>query len=162
MRLAIYNNGSMIITKPYGLPNILVNYFIKSNASKIIQRINSLKKKTEAKDNRHYIKYKDQARNIIENKANEVCRFYRLKYNRLSIRNQKTRWGSCSAKANLNFNYKIMFLPDNLVDYVVTHEICHLKELNHSPDFWKLVGDRISNYKALRREIRALNIKNLS
>jgi len=70
------------------------------------------------------------------------------------IRNQKTRWGSCSGKRNLSFNYKLLFLPENLRDYIIIHELCHLKEMNHSKNFWTLVSTRVPDYKALRRQIR--------
>lgn len=69
-------------------------------------------------------------------------------YQRLSIRGQKTRWGSCSAKKNINLNYKLLFLKPEVVDYVLIHELCHTIEMNHSPRFWALVGDCDANYQA--------------
>jgi predicted metal-dependent hydrolase len=73
---------------------------------------------------------------------------------KISIKNQKTRWGSCSGKRNLSFNYKLLFLPENLRDYIIIHELCHLKEMNHSKSFWNLVAEKVPDYKALRRQIR--------
>jgi len=70
------------------------------------------------------------------------------------IKNQKTRWGSCSGKRNLNFNYKLLFLPENLRDYIIIHELCHLKEMNHSKNFWTLVSTHVPDYKTLRKNIR--------
>jgi len=161
MRLAVYNNGAMVVTKPYGLPNFFVNYFIRSNATKIINRINSLKKIVNADNKKHYLKNKEEARKIIENKVKEISKYYGLEYNRISIRNQKTRWGSCSAKGNLNFNYKTTFLPDNLIEYIVVHEICHLKEMNHSKSFWNLVENKIPNFKILRKELKVIKLLNI-
>ena len=74
--------------------------------------------------------------------------------NKISIKNQKTRWGSCSGKRNLSFNYKLLFLPENLRDYIIIHELCHLKEMNHSKNFWNLVSQKVPDYKALRRQIK--------
>ncbi len=71
------------------------------------------------------------------------------------IKNHKTRWGSCSELGNLNFNYKLIFLPDAIVDYIVVHEICHLIEFNHSQDFWRLVARTIPNFRELRHELRS-------
>ncbi|NBS67881.1 M48 family peptidase [bacterium] len=67
----------------------------------------------------------------------------------------RTRWGSCSKRGNLNFNYRILFLPPHLADYLIVHELCHLKEFNHSPRFWALVAQGCPNYHACKKELRA-------
>lgn len=72
---------------------------------------------------------------------------YGVKYNRVTIRNQKTRWGSCSGKKNLNFNCLLALVPDRVVKYVVVHELCHLIEMNHSRAFWSLVAREIPDYR---------------
>lgn len=68
-------------------------------------------------------------------------------YGRITIRNQKTRWGSCSSKGNLNFNCLLMMAPIEVIDYVIVHELCHRKEMNHSKAFWFEVSKIIPNYK---------------
>ncbi|MCK5061902.1 M48 family metallopeptidase, partial [Candidatus Parcubacteria bacterium] len=97
---------------------------------------------------------KEKARKTILNKINALNKHYNFKFNRVAIRNQKTRWGSCSAKGNLNFNYKIIYLPIKLQDYIITHELCHLQELNHSRKFWKLVAKIIPDYLSARKELK--------
>ncbi len=79
---------------------------------------------------------------------------YRHEFKRVFIRKQKTRWGTCSARANLSFNYRIAYLPPHLIDYVIVHELCHLKEMNHAPAFWELVAQTMPNHKQLRKELR--------
>jgi predicted metal-dependent hydrolase len=79
---------------------------------------------------------------------------YTTIYSSVSIRKQKTRWGSCSAKGNLNFNYRLGFLPFELMDYIIVHELCHIREHNHSPAFWTLVGHTYPNHRTLRTELR--------
>ena len=69
---------------------------------------------------------------------------------RITIREQKTRWGSCSSLGNLNFNWKLIMAPPEALDYVVIHELCHMIEMNHSPAFWAQVERRMPDYKKWR------------
>ncbi len=75
-------------------------------------------------------------------------------YGRVAIRAQKSCWGSCSRAGNLNFNYKLQFLPPRLQDYVIVHELAHLREHNHSARFWAAVAGVLPNWRSLRRELR--------
>lgn len=79
------------------------------------------------------------ARNELSRRLDVIARDTGLQWNRLSIRGQKTRWGSCSAKANISLNYKLLFLPAALVDHVLIHELVHTLEMNHSARFWSLM-----------------------
>ncbi len=72
----------------------------------------------------------------------------------VTIRAQKTRWGSCSAKGGLNFNVKLYFAPPEALDYVVVHELCHLCEMNHGPRFWALVAQIMPDYQVWRKWLR--------
>lgn len=99
---------------------------------------------------------KVKAHLVISEKVESFSKIYGFSYNSIKIKQLKSMWGSCSRKKNLNFNYKLIYLPTRLLDYVVVHEICHLKEFNHSPKFWKLVGCIIPNYKELRKELHGV------
>ncbi len=70
-----------------------------------------------------------------------------VQYTRITLRDQRSRWGSCSSKGGLSFNWRLVLAPHDVLDYVVVHEVCHLVELNHSPKFWKLVEKRRPNYR---------------
>jgi len=85
-------------------------------------------------------------------------KIYNFTYNRISIKNQKTRWGSCSIKNNLNLNYRIKLLPQKLKEYIIVHELCHLKEFNHSKNFWKLVEKTIPDYKNIKKELKKYSL----
>ena len=68
-------------------------------------------------------------------------------YGKVTLREQKTRWGSCSSKGNLNFNWKLALMPDEILDYVVVHELAHRMEMNHSDKFWKIVENVLPDYR---------------
>ncbi len=115
-------------------------------------RIKSKKRKAE------YLKYKDRAKIFVINKIAELNKNYGYEINRITIRNQKTRWGSCSKKGNVNFNYKIVLLPEKLAEYIIVHEICHLGEFNHSANFWNLVAQTVPDYKEKRKELHKVGM----
>ncbi|MFC1640941.1 M48 family metallopeptidase [Patescibacteria group bacterium] len=108
-------------------------------------------------------KQKEQARKLARGYICQRVEYYSechgFAYNRVFIRCQRTRWGSCSSKKNLNFNMQLMLLREELVDYVVIHELCHTRHLNHSRDFWAEVERIIPNYKELRKELRKTEIR---
>ena len=87
----------------------------------------------------HFLKYKEQALTLCKHKTEYWAQMMGLKYNKISVKKLKTKWGSCSSKKNLNFNYKIIFLPEKEQDYLVVHELSHLVHMNHSKEFWDLV-----------------------
>jgi predicted metal-dependent hydrolase len=91
---------------------------------------------------------------IAQKKVEEFNKFYKFSYEKINIRDQKSRWGSCSGKGNLNFNYRVFLLLEKEMDYVIIHEICHLKEMNHSKNFWNIVAQKSPNYKSLRKNLK--------
>ena len=94
--------------------------------------------------------YRKLASEYLPPRVAELAAEYSFTYNRLRIKNQKTRWGSCSAKGNINLNLRLMMAPVDAIDYVIFHELCHLKELNHSPKFWLLVESHCPAYRKLK------------
>lgn len=100
---------------------------------------------------------KEQARARITERVAYYAGRYGVTYQSLSIRNQRSRFGGCSARGHLSFNYRLIFLPAPLLDYVVAHEVCHLRELNHSPRFWALVADTIPDYREKKRELQTFS-----
>ena len=89
---------------------------------------------------------REKARTQLTRRLQQLARHYNFSYNRVFIRNQKTRWGSCSTKNNISLNMKLVTLPDELIDYVILHELVHTRRKDHSKTFWlemdKLVGNR--------------------
>jgi len=113
---------------------------------------------TGAEQKRDYINKKEKARIIITQRVVELNAKYNFTYKKIAIKNQKTRWGSCSRSGNLNFNYKIAYLTPEILDYVIIHELCHLKEFNHSKHFWSLVGLHCPNYRTIRSSMKPLGL----
>ena len=104
-----------------------------------------------------YLNRKEEARALAVERLAFYGEQYGLTYSRLSIRDQKTRWGSCSSKGNLNFNYRIVYLSRRLLDYIIVHELCHLRHLNHGPQFWSLMQRSIPDARQRAKELRAFS-----
>lgn len=84
---------------------------------------------------------------VIPERVRHYAPIVGVRYGNITIRNQRSRWGSCSSKGNLNFNCLLMLTPAHVIDYVVVHELCHRLELNHSPRFWSHLERVLPNYR---------------
>ena len=96
----------------------------------------------------------DRALKVIPQRVAHFAPIVGVTYNGITIRNQRSRWGSCSAKGNLNFNCLLMLTPPEVIDYVVVHELCHRKEMNHSPAFWAEVEKVLPDYKERKKWLK--------
>ncbi len=119
-----------------------------------LRRIIRRRRRPTRRISQHYLAHKETAREELTARVHYWNEFYQFSYNRIAIRNQRRRWGSCSSLRNLNFNYKLILLPTPLQDYVVVHELCHLKELNHSVHFWNEVAKTIPDYHSHITQLR--------
>lgn len=95
--------------------------------------------------------YRKEARMIIEQRVQHYSSQISSNYNNIYIKEQKTRWGSCSSKGNLNFNWKVVKKPLEVIDYLVVHEMCHLLYMNHSRQFWQKVESVLPDYRERKR-----------
>ena len=98
--------------------------------------------------------YRQAAKEYIPKRVAYYAQLLDVTYATISIRDQKTRWGSCSSKGNLYFSWRLILAPPKVLDYVVVHELCHRKEMNHSPRFWALVESMIPDYKTHRKWLK--------
>lgn len=94
----------------------------------------------------------------MHQKLARLAPLYGVTYKKVFIKNSRSRWGSCSERGNLNFNYRVALLPEPLADYVVAHELCHLIHFNHSPAFWQEVARAVPNWRQARRELRKIRL----
>lgn len=159
MRIAVYSGAGVVVTLPAGMKESLAAKFLSAKAAWLLDKISYFKKNGQQIFIRggsgDYQKNKQAAMKLAAERVNYFNRIYQLKFNKITVKRQKTRWGSCSKKGNLNFNYKILFLPAAAADYIIVHELCHLKEFNHSKKFWDLVAAAAPDYLKLRKELRA-------
>ncbi len=159
LRITIRPDGSVLLTAPWRVSKKMIESFWAQHRPWVRQEQQRCRQQLRDPDlytRARYYRYREPARRLVAGKAASWARFYGLSYGRISIRDQRSRWGSCSGQGNLNFSYRIYFLPPRLQDYLVVHEICHLRELNHSPEFWALVAQALPDYPTLRSELSKL------
>jgi predicted metal-dependent hydrolase len=111
------------------------------------------------KDKRSYkrylrIWYREQTKKILDERLPVMGSKFSLSYKKISVRNLKSRWGSCSKTGNLSFSLLLSMLPVDVIDYIIVHELMHLVEFNHSKRFWQLVGEAIPQYDEHRKWLR--------
>jgi predicted metal-dependent hydrolase len=140
-----------------------VEAFVLDKADWILEKQRAIIAHREAKPRltgeADYARRKAAARHLILKRIKELNRVYGFSYGRISIRNQRSRWGSCSAEGNLSFNYRLVYLPEPLIDYVIVHELCHLKEMNHGVAFWRLLAKSIPDYALRKRDLKAQGLE---
>lgn len=162
IRIRIRDSGEILVTAPYYVSKKYIDECILQKSDWIKEKLSICIPKTKLspeQEKKEYQKYRQQALELVHSKIKKVNSFYKFRFNKIFIKNQKTRWGSCSNKKNLNFNYRVVFLPDHLVEYLVVHELCHLKEMNHGKKFWRLVEQMIPHYMNAQKELRSFKIQ---
>lgn len=127
--------------------------------SRHIEKIKKAKERFEAEPTEKLTREKvialaEEALKVIPERVEYFAKVIGVTYGKITVRNQKTRWGSCSSKGNLNFNCLLMLAPPEVLDYVVVHELCHRKQMNHSKAFWLEVEKVLPNYKEVRKWLK--------
>ena len=95
-----------------------------------------------------------KAKETITKRVSYFARLMGVSYRNITIREQKTRWGSCSSKGNVNFNYQLYYMPQELMDYVIVHELSHRRHMNHSAEFWAEVEKYCPEYRTYRKQLK--------
>lgn len=164
LRISIKSDLSVVVTVPVRVNITIAEKFVNEKRNWIENSLLKMKEKVEKRgisilpkgSKKGLSENKDKTLELVNKKLLFWNNYYNFVWKNVSIKNTSTRWGSCSKKGNLNFNYRILFLSETLADYLIVHELCHLKEMNHSAKFWKLVEKTIPNYKDLRKELKAV------
>ena len=159
--IQIDRNGQVILRTPYGITKRQAEKFLDEKKDWILKTI----RQVENRKTDQIMISEEQRREGIERAKRiftERTAYFALRmgvdYVRITIREQKTRWGSCSSKGNLNFNWKLVLLAPELLDYVVVHELAHRREMNHSKNFWKIVEAELPDYRERRRRLKECRI----
>lgn len=149
--------GEIIVRAPERMRTGDIEAFVFSHREWIARKAEKLLGQAvgEEYSPREKARIREQARKILTAKAEYYARLMGVQYNRIFIKEQKTVWGSCSAKGNLNFNWKLILTGPDQLEYVVVHELAHLKEMNHSPAFWREVEKILPDYRERRKRLKA-------
>ncbi len=157
LAIQVTSDGRVVVRAPIRYPVSEINRFIGEKADWIdrhLEKVRDIEKKEPI--TKQEVKYLvTKAKRVIPPKVEHFAKIIGVDYGTITIRMQKSRWGSCSAKGNLNFNCLLMKTPDEVIDYVVVHELCHRKEMNHSPRFWAEVEKILPDYKKRKSWLKA-------
>lgn len=154
--IQIEPDGTVLVRSPLRLSEAAIQAFVESKSSWIEKHLEKLahQPKLPALTEDDIQRMAQQAREIIPQRVAHYAGLLGVDYGRITIRHQRTRWGSCSGKGNLNFNCLLMDVPTEVLNYVVVHELCHRKEMNHSQKFWAEVEKIIPDYKFCRKWLK--------
>lgn len=156
-QISMSESGEITVVLPasrrYTHPEKYATQILQEYKKWIFQKMKERPSRPWTGKREEYLKYKEVARDQIIARLRFYNAQYKFTYHRVSVRNQTSRWGSCSDKGNLSFNYRMIFLQEHLFDYVIVHELCHLQELNHSQKFWQLMSQSIAEPRSLAKEL---------
>ncbi len=152
----------VVVRAPARMPVREINAFVQEKDDWIrahLQRMEEKKRlreqyREQALSKEELQELATQAMTLIPQKVRYYAQIIGVTYGRITIRNQRTRWGSCSGKGNLNFNCLLLLMPEEVLDYVVVHELCHRKEMNHSARFWEEVEKILPDYRQRRKWLK--------
>ena len=158
--LEITSTGQVVVRAPRRMPEAEIRAFVDAKSSWLTKHLQKKEKDMKSLQEEGYFSEREikrlvaLAKQVIPEKVAYYARIMGVTYGRISIRKQKTRWGSCSREGNLNFNCLLMMTPPEVLDYVVVHELSHRLEMNHSVRFWAQVEKMMPDYRVPRKWLR--------
>ena len=158
--IQIKNSDTVIVRAPNRCSRREILTFVNKNRAWIEEKQNEVRKREDDLNSVRRLteselrELANKALELIPKRVEYYAPLLGVTYGRITIRNQKTRWGSCSSKGNLNFNVALMRVPMEVLDYVVVHELCHRIHMNHSEAFWAEVENVMPDYKVYKRWLK--------
>jgi predicted metal-dependent hydrolase len=155
LRITVRTDGTVILSVPKRASKVVAERFLASQEEWIAKARARIGKR-ERLPSTDGVTQKQERKLALARIQERIAYFNREKrfpVRRVAIRDQRTRWGSCSHSGTLSFQYRLVRLPLPVLDYVVVHELCHLEHMNHGPAFWRAVGSILPDYERLRREL---------
>lgn len=159
--LEVKRDGSVIVRAPLRMPQREIQEFIESHRSWIEHKCRLMEKRRAQSVSTGVPpvdeisgKEWEKIREAFADRVDYYCKKMDVQVGRITIRNQKTRWGSCSAKGNVNFNYQLYYMPPELMDYVIVHELAHRRHMDHSVLFWEEVARYCPEYTVYRNQLK--------
>lgn len=161
--LEILPDLTVVVRAPYRMSDRQIRAFAEEKSDWITKHLRQMEQRQRekaAREKAEPLSYDElealaqKAVTVFAERAAWFAPIVGVTYGRITVRNQRTRWGSCSAKGNLNFNCLLLLAPPAVLDYVVVHELCHRLEMNHSPRFWAQVERVLPDYRTARRWLR--------
>lgn len=153
----VKKDGQIVVRAPQRMAKQRIREFVAAHEAWIEKTQSSVSQLQESRreiTEQERIKGIETAKTIIPERVAYFAQRMGVTYNRITIREQKTRWGSCSSRGNLNFNWQLVRTSPELLDYVVVHELAHRREMNHSAAFWAIVEHELPDYRERRRKLK--------
>jgi hypothetical protein len=160
MSIEVTSDGKVIVRAPKRMSRAVIDGFVAEKAGWIEKSLRKMELRREKNGAQERLSQEElerlaeQSADVLAEKVRYYAQQIGVTYGRITIRNQKTRWGSCSTKGNLNFNCLLMLAPEDVQDYVVVHELCHRKQMNHSEKFWNEVEKVLPDYRERRNWLK--------
>ena len=154
LAVQIRTDGTVIARAPLRMPKDRILCFLSEKASWIRMQQGKMQEREKMRqqarihlDAAQEKELRERAKSVLAQRTAYFARQVGVTYGRITVRDQKTRWGSCSQTGNLNFNFRLILAPLEVLDYVVVHELCHRRQMNHSTQFWQEVAQVLPDYR---------------
>ena len=160
LSITVKRDGSVRVTIPKGVSVARAREFLKAKEGWIRRSLEKFRRLDELAEEAGLSEPEfRKAGSMLASRLERLARIHGFEYNRVTIRNQTTRWGSCSGKNNINLNVNLVRLPDELRDYVMVHELVHTRVKNHSKQFWRELNKLVGDCKSMQRRLRDYRLR---